>query len=132
MLLRKLSGSFCVSQVTVNRKNNCGINKVTKIVTYILKSDFKIKSQKNKDLQKKSLRFFDKLEELYNFLFVLSMWKPMFYIVLQSYVYYFFSPEDLATAILKQKQKPNRLLVEEAANDDNSVVDLSLVCILTI
>lgn len=36
------------------------------------------------------------------------------------------NPEDLATAILKQKQKPNRLLVEEAINDDNSVVDLSL------
>ncbi|XP_054162471.1 transitional endoplasmic reticulum ATPase [Oppia nitens] len=35
------------------------------------------------------------------------------------------NPEDLATAILKTKQKPNRLLVEEAANDDNSVVALS-------
>ncbi|GFU38850.1 transitional endoplasmic reticulum ATPase [Trichonephila clavipes] len=33
--------------------------------------------------------------------------------------------EELATAILKTKQKPNRLLVEEAVNDDNSVVDLS-------
>jgi transitional endoplasmic reticulum ATPase len=33
--------------------------------------------------------------------------------------------DDLATAILKTKQKPNRLLVEEAANDDNSVVALS-------
>lgn len=40
----------------------------------------------------------------------------------------FSSPEDLATAILRTKQKPNRLLVEEAVNDDNSVVDLSLVC----
>lgn len=36
------------------------------------------------------------------------------------------NPEDLATAILRTKQKPNRLLVEEAVNDDNSVVDLSL------
>lgn len=35
------------------------------------------------------------------------------------------NPEELATAILKTKQKPNRLLVEEAVNDDNSVVDLS-------
>nr|BAF73714.1 valosin containing protein [Haemaphysalis longicornis] len=35
------------------------------------------------------------------------------------------NPEDLATAILKTKQKPNRLLVEEAINDDNSVVSLS-------
>ncbi|GBM92712.1 Transitional endoplasmic reticulum ATPase [Araneus ventricosus] len=33
--------------------------------------------------------------------------------------------EELATAILKTKQKPNRLIVEEAVNDDNSVVDLS-------
>lgn len=35
------------------------------------------------------------------------------------------NPDDLATAILKTKQKPNRLLVEEATNDDNSVVSLS-------
>jgi len=33
--------------------------------------------------------------------------------------------EDLATAILKKKEKPNRLLVEEAVNDDNSVVAMS-------
>lgn len=36
--------------------------------------------------------------------------------------------EDLATAILKKKDKPNRLLVEEAVNDDNSVVAMSQVC----
>ncbi|KAH7935131.1 transitional endoplasmic reticulum ATPase isoform X2 [Rhipicephalus sanguineus] len=35
------------------------------------------------------------------------------------------NPDDLATAILKTKQKPNRLLVEDAINDDNSVVSLS-------
>ncbi|XP_013785535.1 transitional endoplasmic reticulum ATPase TER94-like [Limulus polyphemus] len=35
------------------------------------------------------------------------------------------NPDDLSTAILKTKQKPNRLLVEEAVNDDNSVVALS-------
>lgn len=35
------------------------------------------------------------------------------------------SPEDLATAILRKKDRPNRLLVEEAVNDDNSVVALS-------
>ncbi|RWS27496.1 transitional endoplasmic reticulum ATPase-like protein, partial [Leptotrombidium deliense] len=35
------------------------------------------------------------------------------------------NPEDLATAILKTKSKPNRLIVEEAVNDDNSVVALS-------
>ena len=31
----------------------------------------------------------------------------------------------MATAILRSKAKPNRLLVEEAVNDDNSVVALS-------
>lgn len=35
--------------------------------------------------------------------------------------------EDLATAILKRKDRPNRLIVDEAANDDNSVVSLSQV-----
>ena len=35
--------------------------------------------------------------------------------------------EELATAILKQKAKPNRLIVDEAVNDDNSVVTLSQV-----
>ena len=35
--------------------------------------------------------------------------------------------EDLSTAILKKKDKPNRLLVEEAVNDDNSVVAMSQV-----
>ena len=33
--------------------------------------------------------------------------------------------EDLATAILKRKERPNRLIVEEAVNDDNSVVAIS-------
>ncbi|CAG0914015.1 unnamed protein product [Notodromas monacha] len=37
----------------------------------------------------------------------------------------FFSSEDLATAILKNKARPNRLLVEDAINDDNSVVALA-------
>jgi hypothetical protein len=36
--------------------------------------------------------------------------------------------EELATAILKDKAKPNRLLVDQSANDDNSVVGLSQVC----
>jgi hypothetical protein len=40
-----------------------------------------------------------------------------------------YSPDDLATAILRKKDRPNRLLVEEAVNDDNSVVALSQVCI---
>ncbi|OQV21320.1 Transitional endoplasmic reticulum ATPase [Hypsibius exemplaris] len=35
------------------------------------------------------------------------------------------NPEDLATAILNQKARPNRLLVDEAINDDNSVVCMS-------
>lgn len=42
----------------------------------------------------------------------------------------YFSPDDLATAILKKKDRPNRLIVEEAVNDDNSVVSLSQVCTL--
>merc|ERR1712004_641573 len=33
--------------------------------------------------------------------------------------------DDLATAILEKKDRPNRLIVDEAANDDNSVVALS-------
>jgi len=33
--------------------------------------------------------------------------------------------DQLATAILKKKERPNRLLVEDAAQDDNSVVSLS-------
>ncbi|XP_020624905.1 transitional endoplasmic reticulum ATPase [Orbicella faveolata] len=33
--------------------------------------------------------------------------------------------DELATAILKNKSRPNRLLVEEAINDDNSVVSMS-------
>lgn len=33
--------------------------------------------------------------------------------------------EDLATAILKKKDKPNRLIVEDSASQDNSVVSLS-------
>uniref|UniRef100_A0A915ANN0 vesicle-fusing ATPase n=1 Tax=Parascaris univalens TaxID=6257 RepID=A0A915ANN0_PARUN len=33
--------------------------------------------------------------------------------------------EELATAILKDKAKPNRLLVDQSVNDDNSVVGLS-------
>merc|ERR1712123_389471 len=34
--------------------------------------------------------------------------------------------DELATAILNRKSKPNRLIVEDAVNDDNSVVALSL------
>jgi len=33
--------------------------------------------------------------------------------------------DDLATAILKNKERPNRLIIEETANDDNSCVSLS-------
>lgn len=38
-----------------------------------------------------------------------------------------FSPDDLSTAILRRKDRPNRLIVEEAVSDDNSVVALSQV-----
>lgn len=37
--------------------------------------------------------------------------------------------DDLSTAILKQKNRPNRLIVDEAINEDNSVVSLSQVCV---
>ena len=33
--------------------------------------------------------------------------------------------DELSTAILNKKSRPNRLLVEDAVNDDNSVVALS-------
>ncbi|KPP65961.1 transitional endoplasmic reticulum ATPase-like [Scleropages formosus] len=33
--------------------------------------------------------------------------------------------EDYSTAILKQKHRPNRLIVDEALNEDNSIVCLS-------
>jgi transitional endoplasmic reticulum ATPase len=35
------------------------------------------------------------------------------------------APEDLATAILRQKNRPNLLLVDEAASDDHSTVTIS-------
>lgn len=35
--------------------------------------------------------------------------------------------EDYSTAILRQKHRPNRLIVDEAANEDNSIVCLSQV-----
>lgn len=38
-----------------------------------------------------------------------------------------FRQDDLATAILRKKDRPNRLIVEEAINDDNSVIALSQV-----
>ncbi|CAF2135515.1 unnamed protein product, partial [Rotaria magnacalcarata] len=33
--------------------------------------------------------------------------------------------DKLATAILDQKKRPNRLVIEDSLNDDNSVVALS-------
>lgn len=39
--------------------------------------------------------------------------------------FFFSNPDDLATAILRKKDRPNRLLVEEAVRDDSSVVALS-------
>lgn len=38
--------------------------------------------------------------------------------------------KDLSTAILRQKSKPNRLMVENAVTDDNSVAVLSAVSFL--
>lgn len=39
--------------------------------------------------------------------------------------FFSYSGEYLATAILRKKDKPNKLIVDEASNDDNSVVALS-------
>ena len=39
---------------------------------------------------------------------------------------YFLYRDEFATAILNQKKRPNRLIVEDAVNDDNSVVALSM------
>ena len=36
-----------------------------------------------------------------------------------------FSENDLSTAILQEKNKPNRLVVDDSVSDDNSVVSLS-------
>lgn len=46
-------------------------------------------------------------------------------ILFHNFLNYINRGEDLATAILKQKSKPNRLLVDDAVNDDNSIVCLS-------
>ena len=48
------------------------------------------------------------------------------YVVYQS-IFSTFRQDDLETAILKRKERPNRLIVEEAVNEDNSVVSLSQV-----
>lgn len=37
--------------------------------------------------------------------------------------------EDFSTAILNQKHRPNRLIVDEALNEDSSIVSLSQVCV---
>ena len=39
--------------------------------------------------------------------------------------YSYFRYSDPATAILRTKAKPNRLIVEDSSTDDNSVVSLS-------
>lgn len=36
------------------------------------------------------------------------------------------SKKDFSTAILERKKSPNRLVVDEAVNDDNSVVALNM------
>lgn len=76
-----------------------------------------------------SLIFFEKVsEEILNNFAALIIGKWIFFNI--NFRFLIFSstsnaPEDLATAILKRKDRPNRLIVEEAINDDNSVVALS-------
>ena len=49
------------------------------------------------------------------------------YIIYSLSIFFLLHRDDLATAILRQKVKPNRLVVEDAVNDDNSVVALTQV-----
>lgn len=62
--------------------------------------------------------------------FVLSYFANFFFITIVMNTSFnewicIFPRDDLATAILKEKKKPNRLIAEDAVNDDNSVVALS-------
>ena len=45
--------------------------------------------------------------------------------ILKKVLKYIFSENDLSTAILKEKNKPNRLVVDDTIGEDNSVVHLS-------
>ena len=40
--------------------------------------------------------------------------------------YFLCSKKDFSTAILERKKSPNRLIVDDAVNDDNSVVTLNI------
>lgn len=42
-------------------------------------------------------------------------------------VFFYFRNNDQETAILRSKPKPNKLIVEDAINDDNSAVSMSQV-----
>lgn len=61
---------------------------------------------------------------LYNCLLA-SMWEIL---ILYPFALHRSKNDDLSTAILKQKNRPNRLIVDESINEDNSVVSLSQVC----
>ncbi len=54
-----------------------------------------------------------------------STFHLLFVVVFVVCLFNVLSRDDLATAILRTKSKPNRLIAEEATNDDNSVVALS-------
>lgn len=60
-----------------------------------------------------------------NFFHLCSLFFLSDEILFHNFLNYINRGEDLATAILKQKSKPNRLLVDDAVNDDNSIVCLS-------
>lgn len=53
-----------------------------------------------------------------------KIWEPLLNVV---FFLYRSKNDDLSTAILKQKNRPNRLIVDESINEDNSVVSLSQV-----
>jgi hypothetical protein len=60
-------------------------------------------------------------------LIVFFFFFPLIYLIAGIFVFWIFSKgtkRDFSTAILERKKAPNRLVVDEAINDDNSVVAL--------
>ena len=59
----------------------------------------------------------------------LALAETLFLVFYHCFSAFVCSKDDLATAILRNKARPNRLCVEEAVNEDNSVVSLSQVTV---
>lgn len=71
------------------------------------------------------------ISQIHNYMRRIIVWfLEMLVLEMSSKTHFFHSRpknDDLATAILKQKNRPNRLIVDESINEDNSVVSLSQV-----